>query len=155
MSIDAGTLAAQVTGDTRRLQQDITNSGKHAESTFKGAAKKIGAGLGAAFVGTKVLGFLKDSALLAEKSATANSLLEQTLRNAGQASSEVADRQKDLAKQISRVSGFQDEEIKSAQGVLATFHELSSSADETGGAFDRSTQAIVDMAAAGFGSRRS
>lgn len=152
MAISGGTLAVDVTGDIRRLNSDISGAGKHATSTFATAAKKIGLLLGGAFIGTKIVGFFKESALLAEKSATANALLEQTLRNAGFATNEVADRQKELAKAISRTSGYQDEEIKSAQGILATFHVLSGTADEVGGAFDRSTQAIVDMAASGFGS---
>jgi phage-related minor tail protein len=38
-----------------------------------------------------------------------------------------------------------------AQAKLLTFKELAVSADEAGGAFDRATQAAIDMGAAGFG----
>ena len=43
------------------------------------------------------------------------------------------------------------EVIKATQAKLLTFKELASTADDTGGAFDRATMAALDLAAAGFG----
>ena len=57
----------------------------------------------------------------------------------------------DYAEATARATGIDQNQIKLAQAKLLTFKELAVSADEAGGAFDRATQAAIDMGAAGFG----
>jgi len=55
------------------------------------------------------------------------------------------------ADQVNKATGIDDEQIKAVQRKLLVFKSLRATADETGGAFDRATQAAVDLAAGGFG----
>lgn len=52
---------------------------------------------------------------------------------------------------LSKQTGIDQTVIKTTQAKLLTFKELAKTADEQGGAFDRATQAAVDLAAKGFG----
>jgi len=55
------------------------------------------------------------------------------------------------ADQINKATGIDDEQVKTVQRKLLVFKSLRDTADETGAAFDRATQAAVDLAAGGFG----
>jgi hypothetical protein len=62
---------------------------------------------------------------------------------------------KDYAEQQSLLVGVDDEVIKATQAKLLTFRNLTKTAGELGGSFDRATNAAIDMAAAGFGTAES
>jgi hypothetical protein len=53
------------------------------------------------------------------------------------------------------IIGVDADVIKATQAKLLTFRNLTKTAGTMGGAFDRATQAAIDMAAAGFGSATS
>lgn len=55
------------------------------------------------------------------------------------------------ATRVSKLTGLDDEAIKSVQKKILVFKSLRDTADELGGTFDRTTQAAIDLAAAGFG----
>lgn len=118
---------------------------------------KAGAGMRKAFLpavgvlgglGAVGLGFAKK----AEEAATATARLQQTLGNVKGVPQSAIDRQQALADSIEKTSAVDGEIIKGGQAILATFQKVGATAGETGGAFDRATQASVDLAAAGFGS---
>jgi ribosomal protein S13 len=60
-------------------------------------------------------------------------------------------RMAEYAKQVSKATGIDDEQVKAVQRKLLVFKSVRSTADEMGGAFDRATDAAIDLAAAGFG----
>ena len=57
-----------------------------------------------------------------------------------------------MAEDLGMATGMSPTDLKQAQATLLTFSEIAESADVAGGAFDRATQAAIDLAAAGFGS---
>lgn len=58
----------------------------------------------------------------------------------------------DYANELQMQTGVSDEVIKQGQALILTFANVASSAGQTGGLFDRATQAAIDLSAAGFGS---
>jgi hypothetical protein len=89
-----------------------------------------------------------------EAAATANARIEQINESMGlfgDATDKVNKRLIEYANVTARATGIDQNQIKLAQAKLLTFKELAMSADEAGGAFDRATQAAIDMGAAGFG----
>lgn len=57
----------------------------------------------------------------------------------------------DYAQELQNLTGVSDETIKDAQSLIMTFSNVASTAGDTGGMFDRATQASLDLSAAGFG----
>ena len=95
------------------------------------------------------------AAKAAEAAATANSRLDEVLKNTAGSSDKVVESVQRQAESLSLLTGVHDEEIKAGQALLGTFKSVAASAGETGGVFDRATVAAVDLAAAGFGSIES
>jgi hypothetical protein len=96
--------------------------------------------------------------LAGEKAATSNARIRQIADSMGLFGSETAkvtDRLVELANKTARQTGLDQNAIKETQAKLLTFKELAKSADVVGGAFDRATQAAIDLAAAGFGEATS
>jgi phage-related protein len=129
-----------------------------AKDAFGGFGKQLGgiaAGVAAAFSIRAITSFAKESILVAEAAQTAQNRLEAVAKATGVFGAETAkvtDRLADFAKSQEMRIAVDDTVIKGVQAQLLTFKELSRSADETGGVFDRVTIAAFDMAAAGFGS---
>jgi hypothetical protein len=89
-----------------------------------------------------------------EAAATSNARIAQINKSMGlfgDTTAIVNKRITDYAEATARATGIDQNQIKLAQAKLLTFKELAVSADEAGGAFDRATQAAIDMGAAGFG----
>jgi len=132
-----------------------------AQGALKGFGKQVGKialALGAAFSVKAIGNFAKESVLAAEAAATAQSRLEAVAAATGvfgDATSAVTDRLAEYAKQQEMNFAVDDKVIKGVQAQLLSFKQLSGSADEAGGAFDRATASAFDMAAAGFGSAES
>lgn len=57
----------------------------------------------------------------------------------------------DQAQALQDQTGVSDEVVKGAQAMILTFKSVAETAGETGGVFDRTTQAALDLSAAGFG----
>jgi hypothetical protein len=121
--------------------------------------QKIGFGLQKAFVPALAVtaglaaGFVKLS-LAAETAATSNARIVQVATSMalfGAETERVTDRLIALAEATARQTGVDQNAIKETQAKLLTFKEIAATADEVGGAFDRATQAAIDLAAAGFG----
>ena len=140
-------------------QKDLQTFSKKAKKTFDGlatAGRNIGIGLAAVGIGAVAIG--KDLVQAAENAATANSRIDQIAESMGvfgDESKSATERIKDLADEIARKTGIDQNQIKQAQATLLTFGEIASTAGDVGSSFDRATQASVDLAAAGFGTAES
>jgi hypothetical protein len=144
-------------------------SGKGLERAKKEFAQLEGAGQKAAFLIKKAA--IPAAAALAalaaagkkfiaagEKSATAAAALEnvtQSMGLFGNDTAKVTDRLLKYAEATARATGIDNLSIKATQTKLMTFAELGKTAGTLGGAFDRATNAALDLAAAGFGSAES
>ncbi len=135
--------------------KDIDTFSKKTKKSFDGLAKagrKIGLGLAAVGVGAVAVG--KDLIEAGEAAATSNARIDQIAESMGvfgDESKTATKRIKDLANQIARKTGIDQNQIKQAQATLLTFSEIAETAGDVGSSFDRATQASIDLAAAGFG----
>lgn len=144
-----------VTGNAAPLRKalagasnDLNNFGNKA-----GAAAKKGA-LALAAMGTAATVVALKWTKMAELAAIADQrivAISRTMGLFGKDTVGVTKRISDYADALERETGVTAETIKAAQAKLLTFRQLAMTADVAGEAFDRATQAAVDMAAAGFG----
>lgn len=93
-------------------------------------------------------------ALAGERAATSNARIDQINKSMGlfgDQTAQVTQRLIKYAEVTARQTGIDQNQIKLTQAKLLTFKELAATANQVGGAFDRATQAAIDLAAAGFG----
>jgi len=123
---------------------------KDAEKAFGSLEKKLKTALGVA----ALVQFGRASINAAEESEQAAARIAQITKQMGLfegQTAEVIGRMEDYAASVSKATGIDDEQISAIQAKLLTFRSLAETADEVGGAFDRTTKAAIDLAAAGFG----
>ena len=134
--------------------------GKVGEKAGDEAGKGISKGFGKSIAGIAgliagafsiraVTNFAKESIAAAEAVSTANARIDQVAKSTGVFGDEtdaVTKRIQDFAKAQEMRIAVDDTVIKGVQAQLLTFKDLSSTADETGGVFDRVTMAAFDMA---------
>jgi hypothetical protein len=131
---------------------------KNAQSALGGLGSSLGkvaALVAGAFSVRAITNFAKESVAVAEAAATAQARLDAVAKATGvfgDETSKVTGRLAEFAKSQEMRIAVDDKVIKGVQAQLLSFKQLSGSADEVGGAFDRATLAAFDMAAAGFGS---
>jgi hypothetical protein len=128
--------------------KQLKTTGEKAQFAIKKAALPAVLALGA------LAGMAHKTLAAGEAAATANARIEQINESMGlfgDATNKVNNRLIEYANATARATGVDQNQIKLAQAKLLTFKELAMSADEAGGAFDRATQAAIDMGAAGFG----
>jgi hypothetical protein len=126
----------------------LKTTGEKAQFALKKAALPAAAALAA--VGAAAVKMVAAG----EAAATSNARIAQINKSMGlfgDTTAIVNKRITDYAEATARATGIDQNQIKLAQAKLLTFKELAVSADEAGGAFDRATQAAIDMGAAGFG----
>lgn len=123
---------------------------------LSGTLKKVGkaallgfaaAGAGAVIVGKKLID-------AGEAAGTSNARIEQisdSMGLFGNESDKVARRIQKMSEAQARATGVDTNAVKLTNAKLLTFKELAKTADDAGGAFDRASDAALDMAAAGFG----
>ena len=121
-----------------------------AESTTS-SFKKIAGAIATGYAVTKVVDFAKESVSTASAVKVANKELVGVFANAGDATGKWGKHAIELADSLGRQIGVSPQVIKGAEGILATFQNVSSAAALQGGVFDRATKAAADLAAAGFG----
>jgi hypothetical protein len=144
-----------VTGNAAPLRKalagasnDLNSFGNKASAVAKKGALALGAmGTAAIVVGAK-WAKLAEAAAIADQRIVA---ISRTMGLFGGDTVVVTQRISDFADSMERETGVMAETIKAAQAKLLTFRQLAMTADVAGEAFDRATQAAVDMAAAGFG----
>jgi len=116
------------------------------------------AALATAVVGVALGKMAYDALKAAEEAQVANARLDsiaQSMNLFGAEAGNVSKRLQEYAQTQSLATGIDDEAIKATQAKLLTFKELAKSAGIVGGAFDRATDAAIDLAAAGFGNAES
>jgi hypothetical protein len=114
--------------------------------------------LATAVVGAALGKMAFDALKAAEEAQVANARLDsiaESMKLFGDQAGNVSKRLQDYASAQSLATGIDDEAIKATQAKLLTFRELAKSAGVVGGAFDRATDAAIDLAAAGFGEAES
>lgn len=114
--------------------------------------------LATAVVGAALGKMAFDALKAAEEAQVANARLDsiaESMKLFGDQAGNVSKRLQDYASAQSLATGVDDEAIKATQAKLLTFRELAKSAGVVGGAFDRATDAAIDLAAAGFGEAES
>jgi hypothetical protein len=125
----------------RTFDKAVTNGAKN--------VAKFGAMAGVA-LGAVGFGLVR----IAEDSRTSNARIEQINKSMGLfggAAQQVTDRLIKLSETQAMATGIDRNAIKETVAKLLTFKELAVTATEVGGAFDRATQAAIDLGAAGFG----
>lgn len=151
----AKSISIAVTGNTAPLRKSLTTAEKQlkrfsqqANANMKQAAQSFAvAGAGAVFLASKM-----NKAF--EEMSTANARIVQVSNQMGLFAGQVgvtSDRLIKLARATALQTGVDANSIKMTQAKLLTFAELAKTATTAGGAFDRATQAAIDMGAAGFG----
>ena len=148
------------------LGDDVAKAGNttgksFAKGTGKGFKSSIGASLrpalglmAGAFTAVKIKDFMTDAvqgALEAQKVDAALGQIAKTTGLFGAETGAVTKRLQDFADKQMRLTGVDDEVIKKGQAKLLTFKKIGDNADVMGGAFDRATVLMQDLAAAGFG----
>ena len=116
------------------------------------------AALATAIVGLGLAKLAWDSLKAAENVEIANKRIEtiaESMQLFGAQAGSVSKRLQEYADTQEYVLGIDAEVIKGTQAKLLTFKELAESAGVVGGAFDRATDAAIDLAAAGFGEAES
>jgi hypothetical protein len=139
---------------------------KKSASSLKTSMSSIGSGIGSAFSGiTKSVGAISIASTgaaaaiggityklisMAEEGIQAENRIKNVVKTMGlfgDQSDDVADRLIKMADATELATGVDGDLIMASQAKLATFKELAKTAGTTGGAFDRATQASLDMAA--------
>jgi hypothetical protein len=147
----------KLTAATQGAQNSLSGLQKKASGIARGIGRVVGAlGLSLGFA-AMVKGF-KDTTAAAEQARVADERIDaiaESMNEFGAETSKVTKRIKDFAQQQSLLVGVDDEVIKATQAKLLTFRNLTKTAGEMGGSFDRATKAAIDMAAAGFGEATS
>ena len=151
-------LTVKIRGDASHLEKAMGKA-KVGIGQLGNAVKMAGVGIAAAGVAITAAAvaagaFYSKMILVGEAALTSEARLENIVKQMGVFGSEskiVSDRLSDLADTQARAFGIDNKSIRLTQAKLATFKELLKTADDVGGAFDRATQAALDMAAAGFG----
>lgn len=151
----AKSISIAVTGNAAPLRKTLTKAEKdlkrfsaQAKSSMTDAAQTFAmAGAAALGLGSSIyLGFQR-----AEQANKRVFAIAKSMQLFGSQTGEVTRRLTDLGDQLERETGLTAESIKETQAKLLTFKNIAKTADEAGGAFDRATQAAIDMGAAGFG----
>jgi hypothetical protein len=147
----------KLTAATQGAQNSLSGLQKRASGVARGIGRVVGAlGLSLGFA-AMVKGF-KDTTAAAEEAKVADDRIDaiaKSMNEFGSQAEKTTRRIKDYAQQQSLLVGVDDEVIKATQAKLLTFRNLTKTAGEMGGAFDRATNAAIDMAAAGFGTAES
>ena len=133
------------------LKSSMSSLGSSIGTAFSGIAKSVGAmGLAATGAAAAIGGIAYKLISIAEEGIQAENRIKNVVKTMGlfgSQSGDVADRLIKVADATELATGVDGDLIMSAQAKLATFKELAKTSGITGGAFDRATQASIDMAA--------
>jgi phage-related protein len=155
LTADTSKLDAGLKQATRSVNNFSGAAGNSSEAIGKATAKYALFAAGAVKAASAVFSFLKASVEEAQQAKVADARLGAIAQSMGLvtgayegATERVIAYSKTLEGQIA----VDDDQIKVVQAKLMTFKNLTATVNQTGGAFDRTTKAAYDLAAAGFGS---
>ena len=133
------------------LKSTMSSLGSGIGTAFSGIAKSVGAiGIAATGAAAAIGGIAYKLISIGEDGLQAENRIKNVVKSMGLFGSQsgyVADRLIKVADATEISTGVDGDLIMSAQAKLATFRELAKTTGITGGAFDRATQASIDMAA--------
>jgi hypothetical protein len=133
------------------LKTSMSSIGSGIGSAFSGITKSVGAiGIAATGAAAAIGGITYKLISMAEEGIQAENRIKNVVKTMGlfgDQSDDVADRLIKMADATELATGVDGDLIMASQAKLATFKELAKTAGTTGGAFDRATQASLDMAA--------
>ena len=136
---------------TAGLKSTMSSLGSGIGTAFSGIAKSVGAlGIAATGAAAAIGGIAYKLIGIGEEGLQAENRIKNVVKTMGlfgDQSDEVADRLIKVADATELATGVDGDLIMASQAKLATFKELAKTAGTTGGAFDRATQASIDMAA--------
>lgn len=157
-------LNVEILGEFKKLTQATQGAQGSLEGLSKRASKvgssikRVVGALGLALGFSAIVNGFKDAVKAAEEAEVANQRIDAIAESMGEFGTQadvVTKRIRDFAAANQFLVGVDDEVIKATQAKLLTFRNLTKTADELGGSFDRATIAAIDMAAAGFGTAES
>lgn len=141
--------------NTRKWQQGLRRAGSDTMTFGKVAQRGLQMGaLGVVSMVASLARVIPKLADMGAESRKADIQLKFMLENMNgisQATDNTVKRMAKYADEVSKATGIDDESIKAIQKKLLVFKTLRKSADQVGGAFDRTTKAAMDLAAGGFG----
>lgn len=132
-----------VLADTKQMSRGMSDAGKQVgglSSTLKTVGVAAGAALAA--VSLAVGGFVAASIQAAGEAEKVAAQTEAVLTSTGHAAQRTAKQIDKLTKELSQLSGVDDEVIQAGQNVLLTFTKIQ------GATFDKATAAALDMSVA-------
>lgn len=132
---------------------DAAGSTEKAESRVKKASSGMSsafAGIGAAAAAMGLSAVLSDSVAEAEDAKVSQEKLGQVMKSMGYAQHTAA--VQDYANTLGQKIAIDNDDIAKTQAKIATFGELGKTAGQTGGYFNRVTEAAYNLSALGFGS---
>jgi len=158
-----GTAVIELTTDASKVSAGATKAGEQAgtaaasgtKKTFGSSLKNLWSTIGPAISVAAAVGVVKSAIGEAEEANKVAATTRATLKATKGASGETEASISALANSISQKAGMDDEMIQSGENVLLTFKKIRNEAGQGNDAFNRATQAAVDLSAAGFGSVRS
>ncbi len=118
------------------------------ESKFKGAFGRIASAAGVALAGAAVVKGLSDAVGAARESIKIGKLTEQVIKTTGGAAKISAAQVGDLATQLSKKTGIDDELIQSGANLVLTFTNIRNEAGKGNAIFDRTVAVANDMSVA-------
>jgi uncharacterized protein YjgD (DUF1641 family) len=147
----------KLTAATQGAQNSLAGMSKKMSSVARGIGRVVGA-LGITLGFAAIVRGFKETTAAAEDARVANDRIDaiaKSMDEFGNQTAKITKRIKDYADSQEFLLGVDADVIKATQAKLLTFRNLTRTAGEMGGTFDRATKAAIDMAAAGFGSAES
>jgi hypothetical protein len=137
-------------------QKGLTKASKEMAGFGKSMRTLSGIAKGAlAFLSVDLFAGFVRGAELARQSDQKLQKVAESMKLFGERTSVVTKELQEYADKLELSTGFQAEQIKQVQTTLLTFKQIGKSAGVVGGIFERTTEAALDLAAAGFGTVES
>lgn len=146
------TLAMNATKYAQGLRKAAGDTSRFGQFTTKAFNLAKGALVGLTLAAVRYIPILANMGAESRKADIQLRFMLENMQGVSKATDQTIKRMAKFADTVSRATGIDDEQVKAVQRKLLVFKTLRQTADELGGTFDRTTQAAIDLAAAGFGS---
>ena len=146
------TLAMNATKYANGLRKAAGDTSKFGQFTTKAFNLAKGALVGLTLATIRYIPILANMGAESRKADIQLRFMLENMQGVSKATDQTIKRMAKFADTVSRATGIDDEQVKAVQRKLLVFKTLRQTADELNGTFDRTTQAAIDLAAAGFGS---
>ncbi len=146
------TLAMNATKYANGLRKAAGDTSRFGQFTTKAFNLAKGALVGLTLATIRYIPILANMGAESRKADIQLRFMLENMQGISAATDQTIKRMAKFADTVSRATGIDDEQVKAVQRKLLVFKTLRKTADELNGTFDRTTQAAIDLAAAGFGS---